>query len=413
MKDLPHNWKMRPIGEIVASIDGGISLAALDRSAAPGEHGVLTLSAVSYGHFTPEANKAVLNGSASKLGRSVRAGTVLISRSNTAELVGACAFIEATFPHLHLPDLIWAVSLDEDRFDPQWFHYALSSPHCRAQIQSRATGTSGSMKKLSMSTLRTIEIPVPLIGEQHEIARVLRNWDRGIRQLSVLIAAKVRFKQGLVQQLLSGELRYSRFAKGQIVPTPLHEVFEKAGDPIKVDSEAKYREIGIRSHGKGIFHKEPVPGALLGNKRVYAVIPDCLTLNIVFAWERALAVTTDNEAGMSASHRFPMFRPNKERILPEYALLYLLSPKGVEALQLASPGGAGRNRTLSQTEFLKISIPLPSVAEQRMIVNLVQIADREIDLLRQELDLLKQQKKGLMQKLLTGQVRVKLRKGAS
>ncbi len=102
-----------------------------------------------------------------------------------------------------------------------------------------------------------------------------------------------------------------------------------------------------------------------------------------------------------------MFRPDSRRLLAEYALLYLLSTnKGSEALELASPGGAGRNRTLSQSEFLKIRIPLPSLAEQRKIVALVQAADREIDLLRKQLGALKRQKKGLMQKLLTGKLRV-------
>ena len=137
-------------------------------------------------------------------------------------------------------------------------------------------------------------------------------------------------------------------------------------------------------------------------------MPGCLTLNIVFAWERALAVTTEEEAGMIASHRFPMFQPNLERLLPKYVLHYLLSQKGNDALQLASPGGAGRNRTLSQTELLKTIIPLPSIAEQRRIVAIIETADREIDSLRKQLYAVKTQKKGLMQKLLTGQVRVKL-----
>jgi type I restriction enzyme S subunit len=67
---------------------------------------------------------------------------------------------------------------------------------------------------------------------------------------------------------------------------------------------------------------------------------------------------------------------------------------------------------LSQTGFLKNRIPLPSLTEQHRVVSLVQAADREIELLRKQLELLKLQKKGLMQKLLTGQVRVKLPKGA-
>lgn len=58
--------------------------------------------------------------------------------------------------------------------------------------------------------------------------------------------------------------------------------------PVEVDSDALYTQIGIRSHGKGFFYKEPVTGESLGNKAVYWIEPDCFILNIVFAWEQAI-----------------------------------------------------------------------------------------------------------------------------
>ena len=53
-----------------------------------------------------------------------------------------------------------------------------------------------------------------------------------------------------------------------------------------------------RSHGKGIFYKEPVTGAALGNKSVFWIEPDCFIVNIVFAWEQAIGKTTQSEVGM-------------------------------------------------------------------------------------------------------------------
>jgi hypothetical protein len=183
-------------------------------------------------------------------------------------------------------------------------------------------------------------------------------------------------------------------------------VLTKVANAVTVDPSEFYREIGIRSHGKGIFHKDPVKGRTLGNKRVYEVVPGCLTLNIVFAWERALAVTTNDEAGMIASHRFPMFQPDPERIAIEFVLHYMLSDVGHNVLKLASPGGAGRNRTISQEQFLKTSIPLPSVGEQHKIITFINAADSELRSLRIYLEALKKQKRGLMQQLLTGKIRV-------
>src|SRR5262249_38962611 len=133
---------------------------------------------------------------------------------------------------------------------------------------------------------------------------------------------------------------------------------------------------------------------------------DCLTFNVVFAWEQAVAVTSSAEFGMIASHRFPMYKPKPGLLSLRYALLYLLSKDGKVALELGSPGGAGRNRTLSQEAFTRIAIPLPPFEEQEWIADVLSTMDREVALLRQYFDGLKKQKKGLMQKLLTGQVRV-------
>ena len=126
------------------------------------------------------------------------------------------------------------------------------------------------------------------------------------------------------------------------------DILERQAVPINVDGNELYREIGIRSHGKGLFHKDPVTGEELGNKSVFEIIPDCLVLNIVFAWERAVAKTTSNEIGMIASHRFPMYKPKEGVLNLDYIVRYLITDKGKRLLELASPGGAGRNRTLGQ-----------------------------------------------------------------
>ena len=80
----------------------------------------------------------------------------------------------------------------------------------------------------------------------------------------------------------------------------VEDVLEKVDNPVEVKADAEYTQIGIRSHGKGIFYKEPVIGKELGNKRVFWVEPDCFVVNIVFAWERAVARTTYKDKGMIA-----------------------------------------------------------------------------------------------------------------
>ena len=405
MKALPEGWRQAAIGELLDSLAGGVSLVGEDRERTLGEPGVLTLTAVSNGRFQPQCHKAVTAGKRNLLGRCVSANTILISRSNTEELVGACVYVERDYPDLHLPDLLW--EMRSSSCDLRWLYQYLASPMGRVELASRAVGTSASMKKLSMQSLRSIPVPLPSLPEQQAIAASLSSWDQTILRMNDLVAAKRRLKNGLMQKLLSGEQRFGS-ADPKFQQVSIGEIVEKLSTAVDVDASTQYREIGIRSHGKGIFHKEPVFGSVLGDKRVFKVEPGCLTVNIVFAWEQAVAVTTDDEVGFIVSHRFPMFKPDKTRAESTFLLHYFLSPKGSEALQLASPGGAGRNRTMSQSAFLKLKIPLPCIRFQQQFVSLVENLDSEISLLSEQLTALKTQKKGLMRKLLTGEVRVKV-----
>jgi type I restriction enzyme, S subunit len=138
--------------------------------------------------------------------------------------------------------------------------------------------------------------------------------------------------------------------------------------PVHVDVQSTYEEIGVRSFGKGLFHKEPVTGADLGTKRVFRVEPDDLVISNVFAWEGAIAVATDAEAGKIGSHRFMTFVPKDDRLDISWAAWFFRSEPGLELIRLASPGSAGRNRTLAIDRFEALEIPLPSIEEQRRIV---------------------------------------------
>jgi len=160
----------------------------------------------------------------------------------------------------------------------------------------------------------------------------------------------------------------------------IDEITERVTNRVAVDPSKDYQEIGIRSHGKGIFHKEKVQGKTLGNKRVFWIESGCFTVNIVFAWEQAVAKTTDKEVGMIASHRFPMYKPKKGILELEFLLYFFKTALGKHLLGLASPGGAGRNKTLGQKTFGQTKIPVPSINEQKKIIELILKWDQSIQL---------------------------------
>lgn len=214
------------------------------------------------------------------------------------------------------------------------------------------------------------------------------------------------------EQILRGEVPEGyKKTKAGILPADwdvhmLGDCLSRVEKPVEVKPNELYTQIGIRSHGKGLFYKEPVTGAALGNKSVFWIEPDCFIVNIVFAWEQAIGKTTQSEVGMIGSHRFPMYRPVNDRVDIDYLISYFLTKRGTDILEAASPGGAGRNKTLGQDRFLKSKIVLPPIEEQQKIAAILTIQDRVIELKEKRLAEKQRQKKYLMQQLLTGKKRL-------
>ncbi len=185
----------------------------------------------------------------------------------------------------------------------------------------------------------------------------------------------------------------------------INEIVTRYVNPVDVEEDKDYREIGIRSYGKGIFHKEKIRGKELGNKRVFWVKENAFIVNIVFAWEQAIAKTTDAEIGFIASHRFPMYFPQDNKSSVDYLLHFFLTSKGKKILELASPGGAGRNKTLGQVEFGKSKIKLPSLSEQEKIATFLSAIDERLKLLREKKNQIEKYKRGIMQQIFSQELR--------
>lgn len=192
----------------------------------------------------------------------------------------------------------------------------------------------------------------------------------------------------------------------------IEDIFDKVGVAVNLDDTRTYCEIGIRSHGKGIFHKEETTATEIGNKRVFWVESGCFVVNIVFAWERAVAKTTEKENGMIASHRFPMYKPKEDIVDLDYITEYFVTKRGQNVLILASPGGAGRNKTLGQKEFAKSVVKLPSLPEQQKIAEFLSTIDTVIEKQKETISAWEERKKGVIQKLFSQEVRFKADDGS-
>ena len=177
----------------------------------------------------------------------------------------------------------------------------------------------------------------------------------------------------------------------------LSELLEKYEDPVETPHDG-YERVGIRSHAKGTFHSFVEPGKELDTAKMYRVAADKFILNITFAWEHAVAITDNNDAGKLVSHRFPQFSFNP-KLKPHFFKYLMLDKKFREHLELSSPGGAGRNRVLKISDMLKYEIKLPSIEEQIKIGEYFDSLDHLITLHQRKCDELKKMKKYMLQNM--------------
>ena len=286
-------------------------------------------------------------------------------------------------------------------FNLKWLYLLLT--HKNLERLNQTTGIPGLNRQHVLSLL----IEVPPLPEQEKIAEILFNWDKTIEKTVRLIESKTKIKKTLMQQLLTGTLRFKEFVKIKFHKIELGEFLIPTPRPVPRPNSA-YTALGIRSHGKGTFLKAVENPEAVMMDTLYEVKEDDLIVNITFAWEGAIAIVKKSDEGALVSHRFPTYTFNREIAIPEYFRHVIQTKRFVHELGLVSPGGAGRNRVMSKTDFLNIVVSIPSVDEQKKIAVVLNGIDKEIELLGKKLEYLKTQKKGLMQKLLTGKIRVKV-----
>jgi type I restriction enzyme S subunit len=304
-----------------------------------------------------------------------------------------------------------------------YLSYVLRSDQIQSAIQRE--GTTSAQPKLALGRIREFVIPVPSDVEQQKIAAILTAVDDKLHVIAREIEATQDLKQGLMWTMFSRGLGtqdtagrwvpHTEFQKKSSLYIPAPWNLERLGDiaplirrPVQINLETTYPELGLRSYGKGTFHKPALLGTEVGNKRLFEIKTGDLLFSNVFAWEGAVAVAKLEDDGRYGSHRYITCAVDETRADTTYVFRYLTTPAGIASLTLASPGGAGRNKTLGLSALANITMPLPPLAEQRKITQILDGIDAKLQALALKQSAVKALKRGLMQKLLSGEWRVPL-----
>ena len=180
---VPEHWNTLPIRHIIDQIESGTSVNASDEPAAEGEVGVLKTSCVYSGQFDSSQNKTVIKSEITRVTCHLKANTLIVSRMNTPELVGATGLVKSEVENIYLPDRLWQVSFSSA--EPNFVYYWSQSNLYRGLIKATCSGTSSSMQNLGQDQFRSFYIPLPPLPEQRSIATFL---DRETTKIDELIA---------------------------------------------------------------------------------------------------------------------------------------------------------------------------------------------------------------------------------
>jgi type I restriction enzyme S subunit len=151
----------------------------------------------------------------------------------------------------------------------------------------------------------------------------------------------------------------------------LQNIVSLVEKPVMRNDKETYTTIGMYNRGRGIFHKPIQYGADLGDSTFNYVVENAFALSGQFSWEGAVSLTTKEDIGCIASHRYYLLQSKSKELLTAYLYGYFITQKGHTLLNLNSIGAAGRNRPLNIRTLLKEKIPVPNIKTQSAICDYI------------------------------------------
>ena len=223
------------------------------------------------------------------------------------------------------------------------------------------------------------------------------------------MAAKVERKQGLMQQLLTGKIRLKEFNGERWRTHRLGDLLQEVDRYVTFDDDHTYRLASIRRRSEGLFFREALKGKDIKTKVMKTIRTGDFILSKMQVVHGAWGLVTPEFDGMFVSDSYISLVPKDGSPLKIEFLNYLSQMRLLRHMAyICSHGVHIEKMTFNLEDFLheKITIP-PTLDEQTKIVGVLSACDAEINLLEKQLEAMKEQKRGLMQKLLTGEIRVK------
>jgi len=333
-------------------------------------------------------------------------GDFLISRSNTCDKVGRCALFRGYSHNCYYPDLMMRFRVIQSEVVNGYLEKYLQSSFSQKYFQRHASGTSGSMVKITKSVVEKAPIILPSLSEQKAIVDLLTIWDEAIEKTERLIKAKEKRLNSLYQHFfIPGNSYNSHWIKikmgkllkprnKMMIPTEERPLFSLTIENGVTEKTDRYnREALVKDHN---------------SKKYKVVCPDDIVFNPAnLRWGAIARSKIPHEVLISPIYEVLCVKHNIVDI--DFLTHLITCPRQIGIYATKTEGTLVERMAVKVDAFLLLDIFLPNNREEQIYISqILNTAQQEIDLLKKLSNKYKTQKRGLMQKLLTVEWRVKI-----
>ena len=396
--EIPGDWEVKELGELGNFSKGkGILKEQLVSEGLP---------CVRYGElytthdYIIKEFKSFITDEIAKDSKEINNGDILFAGSGeTIEEIGKSAAFIGNEKAYAGGDVI--ILSTNSKVNAECLSYTLETDIVRKQ--KRRLGQGNSVVHIYPSDLSSIKLPLPPLPEQKAIAQLLSRWDDAIIKTQALIAKKEQRKKWLMQNLLTGKKRLKGFEKDW-KEIHIHDISEEVSVRNRED-----KQLTVMSCTK---YDGLVPSLEYFGRKIFA--DDVSTYKVVPKNHFAYATNHIEEGSIGYQEKFdevlisPMYTVFKtDKSINDFFFFKLLkSHHLVFQYNARMEGSIDRRGGLRWEAFSIIKICIPEFEEQTAIAQVLQNGDKEIQVLKRKMEKLKEQKKGLMQVLLTGKKRL-------
>lgn len=212
---------------------------------------------------------------------------------------------------------------------------------------------------LKVKDIASVEITLPSIDEQQRIVARIGTVQRQLQKVNKLRDSVMDELRALCRSLIVNDLGTKKMLVAELV--------KQRPPDVSVEPDVSYQFAGVYSFGRGVFKGGLKTGAEFAYPKLSRIKSDDFIYPKLMAWEGALGVVPDECDGCVVSPEFPVFEIDKTKVLPAVFDVYFRDPNTWESLQGGSTGTNARRRRLNPADFLKLKIPVPSMATQQKL----------------------------------------------